>query len=99
VKSISVHQLAAVASPQVIDVREPFEYQAAHAPGALNIPLGEIAATTAIRTDVPVHVICQSGGRSARATEVLQARGFDAINVEGGTSAWVAAGLPTEPGR
>lgn len=94
-----MQQLAAAAPAQLIDVREPFEYQAAHAPGAVNIPLGEIAATAAIRVDRPVHVICQSGGRSARATEVLQARGFDAINVEGGTSAWISAGLPTEPGR
>lgn len=99
VKNISVQQLATLDAPQVIDVREPFEYQAGHAPGAVNIPLGEIAATTAIRPDRPVHVICQSGGRSARATEVLQARGFDAINVDGGTSAWIGAGLPTEPGR
>ncbi|OUD88004.1 hypothetical protein BC477_08415 [Clavibacter michiganensis subsp. michiganensis] len=37
-------------------------------------------------------MICQSGGRSARATEALAARGVDAVDVEGGTSAWISAG-------
>ncbi|MET1044121.1 MAG: rhodanese-like domain-containing protein [Microbacteriaceae bacterium] len=41
-------------------------------------------------------MICQSGGRSARATMAFTSRGVDAIGVMGGTSAWIAAGHPVE---
>ena len=41
-------------------------------------------------------VICQAGGRSARAVQALEARGYDATNVEGGTGAWIAEGRPVE---
>ena len=52
----------------------------------------------------PVAVICRTGNRSELATMMLQARGYDAHNVEGGMEAWDAAGLPFEaadgsPGR
>ena len=40
-------------------------------------------------------MICQVGGRSARVVEALEARGYDATNVEGGTSEWVAGGYPS----
>jgi len=98
-KSTSVRELAALDSPQLIDVREPFEFAPSHAVGAVNVPLAEIPAVAGLRADQPVYVICQSGGRSARAVEILQARGFDAVNVEGCTSAWLQAGLPAEPAR
>jgi rhodanese-related sulfurtransferase len=49
-----------------------------------------------VPTGTPVHIICQSGGRSARATATLTAHGYDAVNVEGGTSAWIAAGNPVD---
>ena len=44
----------------------------------------------------PFDVICQAGGRSARVVEALEARGYEATNVEGGTGEWIAAGYPTE---
>jgi rhodanese-related sulfurtransferase len=85
---ITVDQLAALDSPVLIDVREPDEYAAGHAPGAVNLPMSQLdARADEVPTDAPVHVICQSGGRSARATEALAARGVDAVDVEGGTSA------------
>lgn len=46
--------------------------------------------------DVPVLVICEAGGRSARAVEALTAAGIDAVDVVGGTSAWRAAGNPVD---
>jgi rhodanese-related sulfurtransferase len=46
----------------------------------------------------PVAVICRTGNRSELATMMLQARGFDATNVEGGMEAWAAEGLPFEAG-
>jgi rhodanese-related sulfurtransferase len=52
----------------------------------------------------PVVVVCKTGNRSELAAVMLQARGFQAENFEGGTEAWVAAGLPIlasdgSPGR
>jgi len=84
----------------VIDVRNPDEFAAGHVPGARLVPLGELSGRLAELDDLksrPVHVICASGGRSARATSVLAQAGFaNPINVTGGTRAWIAAGHPVE---
>jgi len=50
------------------------------------------------RGDVPVYVICQSGGRSLRACEFAEANGIEAVNVAGGTGAWIATGRETVAG-
>lgn len=84
---------------QLIDVREPHEYATTHAAGAVNIPLSELIGRTGeIDPDQDIYLICHSGGRSFQAAEYLEhALGWDnVINVAGGTSAWVEAGLPTE---
>ncbi len=82
-----------------IDVRTPPEYGAGHAPGAVNIPLHELAGRLA-EVGEPgqgtVYVICQSGGRSSKATDLLVRQGYTAANIVGGTAAWIAAGYPTE---
>ena len=49
-----------------------------------------------IDLDRDIYVICKLGGRSAQVAEYLEQRGIEAINVNGGTDGWVAAGLPTE---
>lgn len=92
---IDVEELDAQAKPALIDVREPDEYEAGHVPGARNVPLGTVVAhADDLRRLGTVHVICQSGKRSAQATQALRAAGVDAVNVVGGTSAWIAAGKP-----
>lgn len=91
------------AGTPVIDVREPAEYVEGHVPGAALIPLGDVVERV---DEVPplgeVLVICRSGARSARAAEVLRAQGIDAINIAGGTLAWIEAGqrvvVGDEPG-
>jgi rhodanese-related sulfurtransferase len=96
-KSITVRELADLAEKTVIDVREPHEYVEGHVPGAVNVPLSELPARLGeIPTDRPIQVICELGGRSARATQAFAAEGLDATNVTGGTSAWVEAQLPVE---
>ncbi|WP_420095180.1 rhodanese-like domain-containing protein, partial [Clavibacter michiganensis] len=95
--NITVHELATSTGATIIDVREADEYADGHARTAINVPLSELdARIDEIPTDRPVHVICQSGGRSARATEALTAQGIEAVNVTGGTSAWIDADLPTD---
>ena len=96
-KEVSVDKVPAGA--QLIDVREPDEYAAVRADGAVNIPLSEfVARTDEIDPEQDIYLICKSGGRSAQAGEYLeQARGWDnVINVAGGTTAWVEQGLPPQ---
>ncbi len=97
-EQITVTELASLAPSALIDVREPDEYAGGHAPGAVNIPLGDIQSRMSeIPSTGNVYLICQSGRRSAHAADVLTGHGMTAINVEGGTTAWVEAGFPTEP--
>lgn len=95
-KSVQVNEVPENA--QLIDVREPDEFSEVHAKNAVNLPLSNFAALSEeIDYEQPIYVICKSGGRSAEASQFLEAaRGTEAINVEGGTQAWVNAGLPTE---
>lgn len=82
---------------QILDVREPYEWDAGHIEEALHIPLAEVmAGAEKGRLDPgrPVVVVCKTGNRSELAALMLKARGVDAQNLEGGTEAWVEAGLP-----
>ena len=84
---------------QVLDVRRTAEYAAGHAPRAASAPLGPRLRDEAGRLDSsrPVAVICAGGYRSSAATSMLRPLGFRRLyNVEGGTSAWLAAGYPVE---
>ncbi len=83
----------------LIDVREPDEYVQAHVGGARLVPLQNVPEVVPeLPTDQPVYVICLSGGRSHRAASFLRSQGIDAINVLGGTTAWLQAGLPYQSG-
>ena len=86
----------------LIDVRTPAEYTGEHATGAVNYPLSELdPKTLATRAgSKPIYVLCQSGTRAREAIQQLESAGIDnTILVEGGTSAWIEAGLPTVQGR
>lgn len=81
----------------LIDVREPSEWEAGHAPAARHIPLGHLPEELgSVPDDRTVVLVCRMGGRSARATALLLGAGKDAVNLEGGMQAWQAAGLPVE---
>ena len=98
VSEIDVDQLAErlTEGARLIDVREPDEYTAGHVPGAISIPLATVPEhLEAFGGGGPTYVICHSGGRSRRACEFVDAQGLDGVqtvNVEGGTSAWLASG-------
>lgn len=83
----------------LVDVRGADEFSGGHVPGALHLPLDEIAARAG---DIPagrdVAFICATGKRSAMAAEQLTISGREAGNVAGGMDAWQAAGLPVQQG-
>jgi rhodanese-related sulfurtransferase len=83
----------------VLDVREPAEWAEGHIPGATLIPLGELARRVSeLPDDETIVVICRSGNRSAQGRDILRAAGYEATSVDGGMTAWRAAGLPVETG-
>ncbi len=83
---------------QVLDVRRPAEHAAGRVPGALNIPLDRLEREAGVLDrSRPMAVICAGGYRSSAACSLLRRQGFESLhNVVGGTSAWIAAGYPTE---
>jgi rhodanese-related sulfurtransferase len=86
-------ELALQSGGRLFDVREVDEYQSAHVPGAVLIPLATVpSAVDRFVADAPTYVICKSGGRSLRACEFLADQGLEAINVAGGTMAWITSG-------
>jgi rhodanese-related sulfurtransferase len=88
----------------LIDVRTPAEFREVHATLARLVPLDRLDAADLVRSspgsDSPLYVICRSGGRGEKACERLRASGLtNLVNVEGGTLAWEAAGLPVVRGK
>ena len=98
VSEIDVDELESLmrAGASVIDVREAHEYQAGHVPGAVLVPLGSVPyAIDRFSADATNYVICRTGARSYRACEFLMDQGIQAVNVAGGTLAWVNSGRET----
>ena len=101
IPEVDVDELAAkrAAGAPLIDVREDDEFAEAHVPGAHHIPLGDVVDRIAeVPTDGTVYVICARGARSAKAAEHYRNQGIDAVNVAGGTLAWIDAGHATDVG-
>ena len=93
-----LHRHHAAGAP-VVDVRQPHEYEEAHVPGAVLIPLGEVPERVEeLPQEGPIFLICRTGARSLRAAEFLETQGIVAINVAGGTLAWIDAGFPVDQG-
>ena len=88
----------------LLDVRSPAEHSGVHIPGTQLMPLDELDPVSFCKQRgadcSPVYVICQSGGRAARAIQKLEAAGVkECVLLEGGTQAWVDAGLPVNRGQ
>jgi rhodanese-related sulfurtransferase len=75
---------------QLIDVREPNEFEAGHILGSRNIPMSQLKMRMKeIRSDLPVYLYCQSGMRSGRAAQFLYRRGYrDLTHLQGGFKGW-----------
>lgn len=81
---------------RVLDVREPMEWETGHVPGAILIPLGELAERyKELPADSPIAVICEAGVRSCTAASLLLRHGFrNVANVPEGTGGYRQGGYP-----
>ncbi len=105
VPSVDVKQAAEMQGADggalIVDVREPNEYTELRARGSVLLPLGQVGDRVKdLPRDREILLMCRSGGRSAKATELLVANGFaNVTNIEGGMLAWHKAELPTTSGE
>lgn len=86
----------------LLDVRTPAEFREVRLRGTTNVPLDRLDADKVPRPSPgqPLYVICQRGGRGAQACERLSQAGLtNVLNVEGGTEACIAEGLPVDRGQ
>jgi rhodanese-related sulfurtransferase len=88
----------------LIDVRTPSEFESVHAEGAKLVPLDHFdpraVASATVAPNEPLFLLCKTGGRASRARDMCLAAGLNnVVCVDGGTDAWIRAGLPVVRGR
>ena len=95
--------LARSAPLTILDVRTPAEFASVHIPSSYNVPLDllpEHASTISAVVGEPVVLVCRSGARARQAEQSLGSVGLPGLHIlDGGLSAWEAAGLPLSRGR
>lgn len=85
-------------SLQILDVREPWEYDIAHFDGSTLIPLGKLLQEMGtLNKDKEWLVVCHHGIRSAHACYFLERNGFKTINLTGGIDRWAREIDPEMP--
>ena len=85
---------AVAAGALLLDVREPDEWDAGHAPDAVHLPMREVSTRAGeLPRDRAIVAICRSGVRSRTVAEALRTAGYDASNAVGGMRAWQANGF------
>ena len=87
------------AKPLLLDVREPWEYEAARIAGSQLVPMGEVPNRIAeLDQSAEVVAICHHGGRSMQVALFLEKNGFAAVhNLVGGLDAWSRTVDPSVP--
>jgi hydroxyacylglutathione hydrolase/adenylyltransferase/sulfurtransferase len=79
----------------LIDVREPYEFEAGRIEGARHVPLPDLAEFAQGADPArPLVFVCRVGARSAMAADAFRQAGFDAHNLSGGVIGWERSGLP-----
>ena len=92
-KTIKAAEIAALDTNAVtlLDIRSKEEYELNGFKGSVNVPFDEISTgLSKLPNDKPVYVLCRTGDLSAEVAEILEDRGYDAYNIEGGYSAYIA---------
>jgi rhodanese-related sulfurtransferase len=83
---------------ELVDVREPVEWEAGRIAGARHIAVNELTTRSEeIPRDRPIVFYCRGGSRSGMVAEAFRTAGYDARNMSGGLAAWADGGLPLEP--
>jgi rhodanese-related sulfurtransferase len=100
----SLQQMIATGrGPQMIDVRTPGEFETAHIPGSVNVPLDvlrEHRDQLVQHLDEQVVLVCRSGQRATSACQALAAAGLSNPRIlQGGLAEWQSAGAPVRTGR
>lgn len=91
-KSIHVNDMdSLLGNVEVIDIREPYEYQGGTLRTAKNIPMGKLVANPEkyLIKEKKYYIMCQSGGRSSNTCKTLERQGYDVMNVSGGIGSYV----------
>lgn len=93
-----VRDALAAGEIQLVDVREPYEWDAGRVDGARHVELERLASSAgSIDKDKPVVFACRGGVRSMMAAQAFKASGYDAWSMNGGMVRWDAEGLPMVP--
>jgi rhodanese-related sulfurtransferase len=80
---------------QLVDVREPDEWEAGHIQGAVHIPMRELnSRQNELAEDRPIVTVCRSGARASAVTDALKRAGYQTDTLDGGMQAWARNGLP-----
>ena len=83
---------------QLVDVREPYEWDAGRISGARHIELERLASKAeTIDRERPVVFYCRVGARSGMAAQAFRRAGYDAYSMDGGITAWDGQGMALEP--
>ena len=84
---------------QIVDIRNPGEQEDGVIAGATRIPLARLLDRMGeLDSGIPTVVYCAGGYRSSVGASLLRSHGFRSVaDLQGGFSAWVAAGLPVTP--
>jgi rhodanese-related sulfurtransferase len=86
------------ADVQLVDVREPYEWEAGRIEGARHIELERVASQAeTLDRDRPLVFYCRLGARSGMAANAFRRAGFDARSMVGGLERWADEGRPLAP--
>ncbi|HEX5476315.1 MAG TPA: rhodanese-like domain-containing protein [Burkholderiales bacterium] len=87
------------AQPQLLDVREPWEFETCSIAGSRHIPMGEIPGRYGeVDAQTDLVVICHHGGRSLQVAAFLEKNGYARVhNLSGGVHAWAQSVDPAMP--
>ena len=95
-KTVTVADVRTLTDTQLVDVRSTSEFDSGHIPRAINIPMDQIESRLDdLSHTTPIILICQMGKRARMTAGLLDPCNLQLSVLEGGTSAWIQAGLPT----
>ena len=97
ISAVDLKHAVDTGTPRLVDVREKWEFDGGHVPGAIWIPMALVPLRKdEFTTADPAYVLCRTGNRSGQVVLWLAQQGIRAINVHGGTEMWQREGYPIE---